>query len=201
MKAKNLLIGIIIFLTVLNVATIATVVIHINRTNTPDNVTSTITDTSTSQSNEIPSTQTARYLGQRLNLSVDQQESFRQASMNYNRNARLISLEMGRLRDELLEEMDRDVPDTVMLGAISEEIGRRHVELKRLTVTHYLSLKQLCNEEQKRELYLLFKTILNPDGEISTPRGQGPPRDNPRGRGRQGRGPWWNNQADSVTRQ
>jgi uncharacterized membrane protein len=200
MKAKNLLIGIIIFLAVLNVATIATVIILINRTNTPDDVTSTISDTSIPLPNELPATQTARYLGQRLNLSVDQQESFRQASMNYNRNARLISLEMGRLRDELLEEMDRNVPDTVMLGAISEEIGRHHVELKRLTIDHYLSLKQLCNEEQKRELYLLFKTILNPDGEISTPRGQGQSRDNPRGRGRQGRGPWWNNQADSVTK-
>jgi uncharacterized membrane protein len=173
MKAKNLLIGLIIFLVVLNVATITTVLTHINKSASTSNSTNYDVDLPLEPSDRAPSNQTARYLGQRLNLTKDQQELFRQAGMGYNRKVREISLNMNILRDQLLDEMDRDDPDSLLLASISEEIGNKHVELKKLTIDHYIGLKKLCNDEQKRELYLTFKTIINPEGEIDAPRGQG----------------------------
>jgi hypothetical protein len=197
MKKQNLLIGLVLFLAVTNVATILTVARHINKqdkVSLSGNVSALTGDTA-----GIPGTQRVQYMAEQLGLSSEQQDSFRKATWDYGRNARDISQEMSRLRDLLLIEMDRETPDTTRLSQLSEQIGFQHTNLKKLSVDHYLVLKSFCTEDQKKELFEMFKKVLKPDGEVNVPRGQGPPGGGRGGPGKNGRGPWWQNQKDSVS--
>ncbi|HBB90231.1 MAG: hypothetical protein A2X22_13950 [Bacteroidetes bacterium GWF2_49_14] len=197
MKKQNLLIGLVLFLVVTNVATILTVARHINKQDKGF-----ITNRASAMAGDtagVPGTQRVKYMAEQLGLSSDQQDSFRNATWEYGRKAQGISQKMSRLRDLLLIEMDKDTPDTTRLSQLSEQIGFQHTNLKKLSVDHYLVLKSFCMDDQKKELFEMFEKVLKPDGEVSMPRGQGPPGRGRGGPGKSGRGPWWQNQKDSVS--
>lgn len=196
MKKKNLLIGLVLFLAVTNVATILTVARHINKQD--KEVLASRAPAMAGDTTGVPGTQRVKYMSEQLGLSSEQQESFRKATWEYGREAQSISQEMSRLRDLLLIEMDRETPDTTRLSQLSEQIGYQHTNLKKLSVDHYLVLKSFCTDDQKNELFEMFKKVLKPDGEVNVPRGQGPPGGGRGGPGKGGRGPWWQNQKDSV---
>jgi len=192
MDRKKILIGVILFLVLLNLGTILTVVIHLRSSEGAKEVTS----NSAVDSLPVTGIQRVNYLADELNLTEDQKKDFRTASQEYGRQARSITLKMSKLREELLQEMDKKEPDQEHLDSLSEEIGNEHIRMKKLTVQHYLALKSLCTEDQKDKLYQVFSKLLNSEGEIRGPRGQGGP---PAGGG-QGRGPWWSKQKDSVSK-
>ncbi len=196
MKKNNLLVCLVLFLLMTNVATILTVVLHINK---KTGGTSVAASAISGDTTAIPGSQRVNYMAEQLKLTPDQQDSFRKATWDYGRKARDISQEMSRLRDLLLTEMDRETPDTTRLSQLSEQIGFQHTNLKKLSVDHYLVLKSFCTEDQKKELFEMFKKVLKPDGEVNVPRGQGPPGGGRGGPGKNGRGPWWQNQKDSVS--
>jgi hypothetical protein len=101
---------------------------------------------------------------------------------------------MSHLRDDLLESMDQDQPDSTRLNALSEQIGLKHTELKKLTVRYYLELKGICMPGQQEQLYQVIKRIIKPEGDVQLPEGEGGHKG---GRGK-GRGPWWKQTKDSV---
>jgi len=196
MEKKKILIGLIVFLMLLNAATILTVVLLMNR---PDQTgRRTVTTAAMQDTSGIPGTQRVRYMADQLGLDAEQQKEFRTASWDYGRQARAISQKMSQLRDQLLEEMVKIQPDTTTLDSLSEQIGINHTLLKKLTVDHYLRLKSLCTDEQKKGLHEMFRKILNPDGDVNLPNGQGRPMGGPQGGGQPGRGPWWKNNTDSI---
>ncbi|MFO7617440.1 MAG: periplasmic heavy metal sensor [Bacteroidales bacterium] len=189
MIRKNLITGLILFLLVTNIATVATVLVHINRDDrqpAPSGQEIIPMDSIT-----LPETQRVLFLTEQLGLNPEQQEAFRRLSMEYGREAKSISSRMSLLRDELLLEMDKDQPDQAVLDSLSEAIGSWHVALKKRTVDHYLGLKSHCTGDQQRMLYQIMRTVINPEGDVLVPRGQGrrqgagPPAD--RGRGWRGR--------------
>lgn len=196
MGKKNLLIGLVLFLAVTNVATILTVWLHIRNQDreTVSNQTTVVAGDTT----EIPGEQRVNYMAEQLKLTPVQRDSFQRATREYAWKARTISQEMSLLRDQLLDEMDKESPDSVKLSQFSEQIGQEHTNLKKLSVDHYLDLKSYCTPDQKRELFEMFKKILKPDGDVNVPRGPGPPGGNRGRQGKGGRGPWWQNQQDSV---
>lgn len=193
MERKKLLIGVIIFLVLLNLGTILTVVIYMRGSYRPDKEVETSTSADTMPATGI---QRVTYLADKLNLTEDQQQGFKTASQDYSRQARSIMFRMSKLREELLKEMDKEDPDQALLDSLSEQIGQEHIKMKKLTVDHYLTLKSLCTEEQKDKLYQVFSKLLNSEGEMRGPRGQGGP---PSGAG-PGRGPWWSKQKDSISK-
>jgi len=196
MEKKNLLIGLILFLVVTNVATILTVVLHIQKQNR-ETVSSGVSVPS-GEISELPGTRGANFMAERLGLQPEQRDSFRQASWTYNSQARIINQELVDLRDQLLQEMDRKSPDPARLDALSEQIGINHKNLKRLSVEHYLALKSFCTDEQKQGLFELFRTILNEGENFTVPGGRGGQNRGNQRQGQRGRGPWWQNQKDSV---
>jgi Spy/CpxP family protein refolding chaperone len=193
MDRKKLLIGVIIFLVLLNAGTILTVLLHMRNSGGSEGTKS---GENTADTIMVTGFQRVKYLADQLSLTLEQQEGFRVASQGYGREARSISLNMSKLREELLKEMDKEEPDQGRLDSLSEEIGQEHISMKKLTVKHYLELKSLCTDEQKDKLYEVFSKILNTEGEMRGPRGQGGP---PAGAG-QGKGPWWSKQKDSNSK-
>ena len=68
--------------------------------------------------------------------------------------------------------MIRKNPDQSRLKELSEQIGAQHAQLKTVTYTFYLSLKKLCNEDQKEQLAHIFKSLVSADQNIQLPQGK-----------------------------
>ncbi len=127
---------------------------------------------------EMPSDQRTRFFREQLNLQPDQVDSFRNLNRDYNRSARRISNRMTDLRVEMVDEMGKDVSDSVKLHSISSEIGELHKNLKDLTIDYYLDMKEVCNEEQQDKLNEIFLSMTKSKEDVSLPQRGG------RGRGR-----------------
>lgn len=160
---------IIAILLVTNIATVASILYHIN---TEDHTKSTGTV-------EMPGEQRTKFLKDQLGLDESQMEEFRNINRNYNRSANPITWKLNDLRKEMLEEMAKEQPDENQLEIITEEIGALHKQLKGVTIDFYLQMKSVCNEEQKTKLYQIFHGMLNQEEDVKLPRG---------GRHGQGRG-------------
>ena len=193
MEKRKLLIGLILFLVITNVATIATVLVHTRKSSGADR--SSGQAASTGSPGAVPDTQRALFFTNELKLDKEQQAKFRTIQREYMRDARAISTEMSHLRDDLLQAMDQDNPDESRLNALSEQIGIKHTELKKLTVRYYIGLKAICKPDQQEQLYEIIRKIIKPDGDVQLPEGPGGHQG---GRG-QGRGPWWKDKKDSVS--
>jgi Spy/CpxP family protein refolding chaperone len=195
MDNKKLLIGLILFLVITNIATILTVLVHTGKTIGKDQEGKKATAVEVTGS--VPDNQRTQFFTNELNLDSDQQEKFREIHRNYMRSARVISADMSQLRDDLLEAMDQDQPDSIRMNNLSAQIGQKHTELKKLTVKYYTGLKAICKPDQHEKLYELIRKIIKPDGDVQLPQ-EGEKRGGGNGKGR---GPWWRNQKDSVSKQ
>jgi len=195
MKTYRLLIGLVIFLIVTNIATVLTVVRHIRPNN---NVTGTgIQGQSNLESMapvDLPDAQRTLFFTNALNLDKNQQTAFREVNWIFGKQTKEISQSMNLLRVQLLNVLDHAEPDTALLNSLSDQIGKKHTELKKLTISYYLGLKSICNNDQKAALYQMFQKLLSPEGNVTVP-GSGK-----QGRGaQQGRGPRWKSRKDSIS--
>jgi hypothetical protein len=194
------------FLVVTNIATILTVVRHIR--NQEDGAGTELKQNGSKDKNspvDLPDTQRTLFFTKALMLDSDQQSAFREVNWNYGRQTRKISEAMSQLREQLLNALDQQEPDTALLNNLSDQIGRKHTELKKLTITYYLGLKSICNTDQKKALFNMFQKLLSPESNVNVPTGM-PQGRGPKGTGQgqgqgpgQGRGPWWKNQKDSIS--
>jgi len=202
MKNYRLLIGLIMFLIATNIVTILTVVRHIRNQN---DSTGTEFKQGGSKDNktpaDLPDTQRTLFFTNALGLDSNQQSAFREVNWNYGRQTKEISQSMSLFREQLLVELDRPEPDTALLNSLSDQIGKKHTELKKMTITYYLGLKSICNNDQKKALFEMFQKLLSPESNVSAPRGR-PDGRGPNGQGQmpgQGRGPWWKDKKDSIS--
>lgn len=118
---------------------------------------------------EVPSQQRTRFFREQLNLSPDQLEIFRELNRNFNRTAWQINHCLERLRIDMVNEMGKEKPDEEKLKQVSQNIGELHTELKDETIKYYLSMKEVCSEEQKVRLYKIFLSILNSNEDVKLP--------------------------------
>ncbi len=198
MKNNRLLIGLIMFLIVTNIATILTVVRHIrNQNDSPGTEVKKEGSKDSKNPTDLPDTQRTLFFTKALALDSNQQSAFREVNWNYGRQTKDISVAMSLLREQLLIALDQQVPDTALLNNLSDQIGKKHTELKKLTITYYLGLKSICNSAQKKMLFDMFQKLLSPESNVNVPNGK-PENRGPKGPG-QGRGPWWKDKKDSIS--
>lgn len=115
-----------------------------------------------------------QFFRQTLGFTNEQMIVFREENRLFHRKANQIIGEMNRRKEELLVALQTTQPDTIQLKIISQEIGALHGQLKEITVDFYLSLRSVCDPDQKERLTILFEpmfqqTPLSGDGR----RGQG----------------------------
>jgi hypothetical protein len=144
-------ISVVIFLTVLNIASLTTIVFHIvNSGNvTTNNNTVGIEGNTTAYS--------GRYFRDRLRLNSEQMSDFRIVNNAFRNHARKINSQLIKLREEMLQEMQKSAPNVNSLDAYSDSIGMLHNELKRYTYHYYLGIKEICDPSQQQELNRIFK--------------------------------------------
>lgn len=122
-----------------------------------------------SEQTTIPGEQRTRFFRDELNLSDDQIDSFRQINRTFNRTARGIEMNLAQLREDLINELGTENPDSTRLHQMATEVGNNHRELKQVTTTFYLDMKKLCNPEQQAKLHEIFQSMLNKDNQVNLP--------------------------------
>ncbi|MBA4410265.1 MAG: periplasmic heavy metal sensor [Bacteroidota bacterium] len=117
----------------------------------------------------IPGEQRTRFFRDELNLNNDQLDQFREINRAFNRTARGIEMDLAQLREDLINEVGVQNPDSARLDQMASKIGDNHRKLKQVTTTFYLDMKKICTAEQQAKLHLLFQSMLNKDNQINLP--------------------------------
>ncbi|MCW3786573.1 Spy/CpxP family protein refolding chaperone [Plebeiibacterium sediminum] len=151
-NASRILIYVVIFLAVLNVATFTSIGIHVYQSKK---------ELPQASSEAIKTTQNfnGRYFRDQLNLSPDQMNQFRKINEKFRSNARRINSELNMLRADMLNQMKNTSEETETLISISDSIGSLHSELKKFTYQYYLDIKSICSGEQINGLNEIFENF------------------------------------------
>lgn len=159
-KKRNWMIWAIIALVIMNLSTLATILYHQYKTETPD-TTLTATQWET-KANKF----SGRYFRDKLNLDASQMNKFREINPGFRRQVRSISMELDNYRKEMMLEMTAN-SDTNKLNALSDSIGQLHSHLKKLTYRYYLDLRSMCTPEQQKQLEQLFSPMFASDAPLN----------------------------------
>ncbi len=159
----RILIWIIVILVATNLSTIGSFYYH------------RITEIKAAQSTQdnqtnIPGEQRTRFFRDELNLDAGQIDQFRDINRTFNRTARNIETNLAQLREDLINELGTQNPDSTRLNQMAMEVGNNHRELKQVTTTFYLDMKKICTAEQQAKLYEIFQSMLNKDTQVNLPR-------------------------------
>jgi len=123
-----------------------------------------------SEQRNIPGEQRTRFFRDELNLDTAQIDQFREINRTFNRTAKGIEMNLAQLREDMINELGTQNPDSTQLALIAIEIGENHRELKQVTTTFYLNMKKICTEEQQVKLHEIFQSMLNKDNQVNLPR-------------------------------
>jgi Spy/CpxP family protein refolding chaperone len=163
----RILAGSVILLLILNGATIATLVYH-----TRSEANRQPSQVNASQGSPAAE-QGARFFREQLNLDAVQTDRFREINRDYYLKTNGLTLDLEKLRREMIDRIAEDKPDTLRLHAISQDIGKKHEELKNLTIEYYLRMKSVCTKEQQEKLYNFFLGMVQKDATAATHPGKG----------------------------
>ncbi|MEA3496539.1 MAG: periplasmic heavy metal sensor [Bacteroidota bacterium] len=149
-KIRNLTISVII-LAVLNISTIATLIILNSKTNyhprhlqQPHN--------------------SHKFIFNELGLDDNQKAEFEQFRDEFRLNMKNISNELSQKHIELFEEITSAKPDSLKLNELAVETGELHAALKNESTKFFLSMRSICNKEQEKTLFAIFEEMTNKKG-------------------------------------
>lgn len=118
----------------------------------------------------IPGEQRTRFFRDELKLDAGQIDQFREINRSFNRTARNIETNLAQLREDMINELGTQNPDSTRLDQMATEVGNNHRELKQVTTTFYLDMKKICSTEQQAKLHEIFQSMLNKDNQVNLPR-------------------------------
>jgi Spy/CpxP family protein refolding chaperone len=166
---------VVIILFAINISTVLSFYIHARQSERPQ-------ETATSERIDEQVDKGARQFREKLGLDENQVVKFREINREYNRAANRITRDLEILRIQMVDELGLPVTDSVKIRDVNRKFGLLHENLKNLTADYYLAMKDICNEEQKQQLHLMFRSMLQQDPAVAPGqgrrRGRGPGTDN-----------------------
>jgi len=114
-----------------------------------------------------------------LGLDDEQIELFLEHRKDHQVQSRKIRDDIQILKEEMLNELFLEQPDTARVARLIVAIGVHQMELEQLTFDHFANLKELCGEPQQERLQKLLKEFFQqqhrPRPGMPQPRGDRPP--------------------------
>ncbi|MGM0531374.1 MAG: periplasmic heavy metal sensor [Bacteroidota bacterium] len=92
------------------------------------------------------------FIKRRLQLDQEQFRKFRKLHKENMESMKGIAKELGQKRDTLMKELAGEDPDSTKMNRLAREIGALHTQLKKNTIDHFTTMKNLCGPEQREEL-------------------------------------------------
>ncbi len=164
---SRLFIMIVGVLTIVNLAAITTVVIHIRRFHANDFFKP---DPITVQNDSMVNARGPEFLFRELGFDEKQKTAFLDSRKSFRDDAQPLFQEIRKLNADLMDEIVKDEPDILKLEGISNQIGQLHARVKQLTNRHLLEVKSIATPDQKEKLGFFYRELINRD---SGPMGKG----------------------------
>jgi len=96
---------------------------------------------------------------QELDLSPMQTEKVEVINKNYQNNAAIIVTEIKNKRIEILDELNKEKPDTSITNKLAYELSFLQSSLQRENIRQYLELKKVCTPGQAQRLSALYRDL------------------------------------------
>lgn len=173
---KTLLISGIILLVFVNISAISTIFYH-NKTQKEKFI------EMERMREEVRVRGMRQFIGDELKLSTEQLNQFKELSRKNMISTHEINQKLNNYRSLMMNEIAKEIPNENTLDNIAKEIGALHYELKKNTIDHFLELKNICNDEQQKDLQKLFMRMINEQDQFNPRRNQGDRRRNSRNQG------------------
>ena len=157
LQKKRFVIGIIIFLLLINISAISTIVIH--KYQYTKNSYDTTNIPFVSNNNKNPHFRVKNFIREELSLS---EEQFTQYCILKDENiskTEMIFIKMNEYRKLIIEEVKEEDPDTVLLNNYSKKIGELHAQIQLETVRHFIEVKKCLNENQIEKFNLILSRM------------------------------------------
>jgi hypothetical protein len=132
----------LIFLIVINLSALISFFVFFTRTSSPPR--------QSSQKN------TGSVFCRELSLTSSQSEKVNAILAVYKSSTDPVTENIRNYRVQLLEELAKVKPDTVLLNRYAEEISLFQKQMQIASIKQYLALKQICNPDQCQRLSTLY---------------------------------------------
>ncbi len=97
-------------------------------------------------------TSSCQMLFTELELTANQQEQMDDILNHFKDSSAALVTELRESRLALMEELQSDLPDTLHMMQLAEEIGKTQTRMTRLAANQYLQIRSICNPEQRQAL-------------------------------------------------
>ncbi len=166
MSEKNkILVWIIVLLAIFNLATIVSILLHIQK---DKKAAETVITTGEGQ-NPL----SGRFFMQELGFDQEQIECFRQINREFKPKTNQIIWQMDSLKWVIFEELNRQQVDSARLQQLNARFGELHAKLKDETCTYYLKLKEISDSNQVEKLQTAFEPLFYQENSALHGRGYG----------------------------
>ena len=91
---------------------------------------------------------TLEFLQKELDLTDEQILQYDQLRQTHAEQTRVLIDDIRRLKQEMMDEMFYDEPDTAKAMQLADLIGEKQTEVEQITFDHFLDLKKLCGTEK-----------------------------------------------------
>jgi len=95
-------------------------------------------------------------LSEELGLSAEQEQKVEQIRASCRMNGMVISDSLQLNRANLVTELSKDAPDTVLLRQMAQKIGELQARLTNQTIDRYLLISKVCTPAQREKLSSLY---------------------------------------------
>ena len=114
------------------------------------------------------------FIKDELNFDEDQYSKFLDLREKNKEKQHNIVRKLSQKRKEMMSELSAENPDTTKLKQIAKQIGELHEELKKGTINHFIQVKAICNPSQKEKFNELIQKMEKHKGRPHRPdRGYG----------------------------
>lgn len=103
-----------------------------------------------------------RYFVEELELDNIQIKEFVKLRIEFQKEGRKTREKINSERIKFIKELSKDNPDSDKIESIATNIGLYHKDLKLITSSYYLNLKEICNDDQKEKLTKVFLELSKP---------------------------------------
>jgi len=150
LQKKRFVIGIIVFLLLINISAISTIVFHKYHYTE-------IKDDATNNNNKNHHLRVKNFIKEELGLTDKQFTHYCSLKDENINKTELILGKIHEYRRLIIEEIKEDKPDTVILNKFSHKIGELHTQIQVETIRHFLEVKKNLDKDQIEK----FKIILS----------------------------------------
>ncbi|GAO28299.1 periplasmic heavy metal sensor [Geofilum rubicundum] len=112
-------------------------------------------------------------LAEHLDLQDDQRVLFHERERAYRDSLYYYRLLLSDLEAQIVQALSQTDPDIEQLSKYAHESGRLQERIKRLTIHHFLDLRELCTPEQQEKLTVMFSQMHQGFGQHQRGQGKG----------------------------